>query len=134
MSEAELIEAATSFLDLGISTFAIWLSLTSGFLIVAYLVGQQLSRFQYLVLNWLYGVTAAIAGIACAGYAGQGLTYAAALQAMAAESTVSSGSQVSPGNWFLAVSVTLFFAALIAGEVAAICFMRSIRRGAREQA
>jgi hypothetical protein len=128
MTEAELVEAATSYFDLGISTFGIWLTLTSGYLIVAYLAGKELPRVQYFVLNGLYVVIASICAMSSAGYALLGVEYQNALGDLAATGSLLGGGPVATENPNLIPA--LFSGALFAGELAAIYFMWITRRSA----
>ena len=45
-TEPELIEAGTSMVEAGMFGISIYLSVVSGYLVVAYIAGQQLSRFH----------------------------------------------------------------------------------------
>ena len=44
MTEAELLEAATSYFELATGMISLYLTITSAYLIVAYLVGARLTR------------------------------------------------------------------------------------------
>jgi hypothetical protein len=126
MNEAELIEAMTSFFDLGISTFGIWLSLTSGYLVVAHLAGNRLPRVQYFVLNSLYFVTASICAVSSTSFALMGVEYQITLGGLVETGSLTVRVPVSTENPNLLPM--LFVGALLAGELAAIYFMWNTRR------
>ena len=54
MSEAELLEIANANFGNGVSIMALFLSLLSGYLIVAYIVGSKMTRSQVMIVNTLY--------------------------------------------------------------------------------
>jgi hypothetical protein len=54
MPEAEMIQAAQATWGNTISLVAILITLMSGYLVAAYLVGSQLSRPQVVIVNTLY--------------------------------------------------------------------------------
>ncbi len=58
MTEAELIEAAMNAGDATLGNVTAYLSVVSAYLIVAYIVGAELSRFQVIVINVLFVVFA----------------------------------------------------------------------------
>lgn len=55
MTEAELIEAAGNNWSNVISLLTLFISVMSGYLVVAYLVGKELKTEQVLLVNSLYG-------------------------------------------------------------------------------
>jgi hypothetical protein len=126
MTEAELIGAMTSFFDLGISTFGLWLTLTSGYLIVAYVAGKQLPRIQFSVLNGLYILTASICALSSGNYALMGVEYQNALGGLAQTGSLTGPGPIATGTPNLVPM--LFAAGLFAGELAAVYFMWSTRR------
>ena len=58
MTEAELIEVATSNYGLGIETLNLYLTVTSGYLIVAFFIGARLTIYQLVIISTLYVFTA----------------------------------------------------------------------------
>jgi hypothetical protein len=54
MTEYELIDAAGTFHELGMSTLMAYFSVLSAYLLVAYLSGPRLTRFQTAVVTGLY--------------------------------------------------------------------------------
>ena len=55
MTEAELVEAAGNNWSSVISLLTLFISVMSGYLVVAYLVGKELKTEQVLLVNSLYG-------------------------------------------------------------------------------
>jgi hypothetical protein len=62
MTEFEAIDALSSIADTFATFFTVFLSLTFGYLTVAYIVGGDLTRFQYLVISGIYFLSASIIG------------------------------------------------------------------------
>lgn len=58
MTEAELLEVSANITEAVISTVTLYLSVVSAYLVVAYIVGKQLSTFQVTVINVLFVVFA----------------------------------------------------------------------------
>jgi ABC-type tungstate transport system substrate-binding protein len=56
MTEAELIQTAQATWDNVISLIAIFISMLSGYLIVAYLAGASMTRSQVVIVNTLYSL------------------------------------------------------------------------------
>ncbi len=54
MTEYELIDAIASFNTSAVTALGVYLTLTSGYLVVAYLVGEKLTRSQVLIVSCLY--------------------------------------------------------------------------------
>ena len=54
MTEAELIELSQAYWSHTISLLALYITLLSGYLVVAYLAGGKLSVFQVTIVNALY--------------------------------------------------------------------------------
>jgi len=60
MTEAELVEAITSYFDIAVSGMALYLTACSGYLIVAYLVGSKLTRSQNFIILSLFCFMASV--------------------------------------------------------------------------
>jgi hypothetical protein len=54
MTEYELIDALNSTVGLLVNTFSVYIAVTSGYLVCAYMVGARLTTFQALVVSVLY--------------------------------------------------------------------------------
>jgi len=58
MTESEVLEIINLHASNTIYSFSIYVSLTFGYLIVAYFIGAKLSRFQLIIISSLYFVSA----------------------------------------------------------------------------
>ena len=54
MTESELVEAWGLFLGNSQTAMALYLSILSGYLIIAYLIGRKLSRTQVIILSTMF--------------------------------------------------------------------------------
>ena len=118
MSEAEAIEALSD-MAINVSTFfSIFVSLTFAYLTVAYLVGKELSRFQLVIINYLYILCTVLMGASMA------IWNEAWLKLHHRETTVFSGSWLLDAiNWKVGAYVML--ASIL---VASLYFMHDIRK------
>ena len=73
MTEAELIESMTEYFGLNAEMLSIYLTVTSGYLIVAYLVGGKLTRSQLVIISGLYIMFAAATTYLAIGYGMRGI-------------------------------------------------------------
>ena len=62
MTEAEAIESLNGMADVAVSQLSVWVSITFGYLTVAYFLGSKLSRFQCGAVSILYVVTSFLFG------------------------------------------------------------------------
>jgi len=60
VTEYELRDLQISLTSVGIAEFVAFVTIVSGYLAVAYLVGNKLSRSQLIVINFLYLFVAAV--------------------------------------------------------------------------
>ena len=67
MTEAEVIGSLMAISDPAATYANVWMSITFGYLTVAYFLGQALSRFQCLAISSLYTVIAFLAASSCYG-------------------------------------------------------------------
>ena len=75
MTEAELVESITSYYDLAGNAISSYVTVTTGYLVAAYLIGAKLSRSQMVVISTLYAVTAGIMTYATFGYMSRAFSY-----------------------------------------------------------
>lgn len=73
MTEAEFLEVGLIAYSNSLAAFAIYVTMLSGYLVVAYLVANQMTRPQVIIVNILYSlltviVAAAFINFAQAGY------------------------------------------------------------------
>ena len=60
MNEADLVEAIQNSVELALTAFVLYLTVTFAYLTVAFLAGSKLTRFQAIAVSGLY-LTAAVA-------------------------------------------------------------------------
>jgi len=68
MTEAEAIESLTNIGEIAATYAGLWVSITFGYLTVAYFLGASLSRFQCWVISTLYAVFAVLFSSTTLGY------------------------------------------------------------------
>jgi len=72
MIEAELLEAGLSAYANSLAAFAVYVSMLSGYLVVAYLVANQMTRPQAIIVNILYSLLSAVVAAAFFNFAQAG--------------------------------------------------------------
>jgi hypothetical protein len=75
MTEAEAVESATAFWNLFATMLTLYLSATSGYLVVAYLIGGKLNRAQVFTISCLYVLFAFLSAYASIGFGLRGIDY-----------------------------------------------------------
>ena len=117
MTEAEALEMIAFYTANGIESFSLYLSFTAAYLVTAYIVGSNLSRFQALAVSGLYCIAAASAALSLLG----------GIQAWIAimESTPTVLDDVPLYNPTLWLTMMPFI--LIPGIVVSLYFMWSVR-------
>ena len=70
MTESDAIEALVMMASNTVTFFSIFLSLTFGYLSVAYFLGAALTKFQCLTISTIYFLSASIFGAAAIGWTG----------------------------------------------------------------
>jgi hypothetical protein len=60
MTEAELVESATSYFDIALTSLTIYITACSGYLIAAYLVGRHLTKSQNFIVSTLFCFVATV--------------------------------------------------------------------------
>ena len=113
MTDAELIESMTEYFGLNAEMLSIYLTVTSGYLIVAYLVGGKLTRSQLVIISGLYIMFAAATTYLAIGYGMRGIHYAEILRSQS-PSTPLYSTELLPAVIALA---------LLGGIVASLKFM-----------
>jgi len=68
MSPSELLELSQLAYANGVSTYAIFLTISGGYLVAAHLAGSSLARSQYLLANSLFLVLATATVLAMAAF------------------------------------------------------------------
>ena len=72
MIEAELLEAGLSAYANSLAAFAVYVTMLSGYLVVAYLVANQMTRLQAVIVNILYSLLSAVVAAAFFNFAQAG--------------------------------------------------------------
>jgi hypothetical protein len=118
MTEAEAVEAATAFWNLFITMMTLYLSATSGYLVVAYLVGGKLTFTQVFTISCLYVLFALFSVYGSVGFALRGIDYVAEMM------------KHRPDALFFgrAEGVTFLAILLVSGIFASLKFMWDVRR------
>lgn len=76
MTEAELVESAGIYYTLVGDMLSLYLTATTGFLIVVYMVGTKLTRTQLIIVSSLYLVFSIVSSYLAVGYGLRGMSYA----------------------------------------------------------
>ena len=82
MTEAELLDAASYQFELVISTLALYITVTSAYLLVAFVAGIRLTRSQTFIISTLYIVISLLATYAVYSWTSRGVYYAMQLEAL----------------------------------------------------
>lgn len=117
MSEAELIESMTEYFGLNADMLSIYLTVTSGYLIVAYLAGRNLTRSQLIIISGLYLVFAGATTYLAVGYGMRGIHYAEILRSQSPSTPLYSTDLIPAAIAFV----------LLGGIVASLKFMWDTR-------
>jgi hypothetical protein len=117
MEAADYLEAAYSYFGLTIDMLSFYMTVTSGYLIVAYLAGAKLSRSQIAVISTLYIFMASIATYGLYAFVARGSAFA------------HKHSALDPGIFVYATPVlsVVLSATLAGGIIASLLFMWNIR-------
>lgn len=117
MTEAELIEAITSYHELLLNILSIYLTVTSGYLAVAYIVGDKLTTHQVTVISVLFIFFAGVSVWGAFGYASRGIDYVEPLR------------QLNPDLDYYGhpVAIPIIGGILLGGIIASLSFMWRVR-------
>jgi hypothetical protein len=118
MEAADYLEAATSYFGLTIDTLSFYMTVTSGYLIVAYLAGAKLSRLQVAVISTLYIFMSSTATYGLYAFVARGMAFSLKHSALDPEIVVYANPVLS-----IVLSATL-----AGGIIASLIFMWNIRR------
>ena len=117
MTEGELTAAVASYLELSIGATGIYLTLTSGYLIVAYVAGRNLQPAQLRIINTLYVLMATIIAFASTLFVFRARSFAA---------SIGQPGTILPTTVIDLVTM-LWASILVLGEIAALYFMWTTR-------
>jgi hypothetical protein len=76
MTELELVEAANSYLDLMLNAVSVYMTTVTGYLVVAYLAGEKLTRSQVTLVSALFLLMSVIATYGTWAWLLRGIGYA----------------------------------------------------------
>ena len=117
MSEAELFQSAQAVWSNALSLMVVIISLLSGYLVVAYVVGKELTSSQVLIVNGLYILLSTFVLMGLYTFSNRATELANLSLAM------SQTRELGPQNW-IPLGMVLIFVVCIA---ASLKFMREIR-------
>ena len=123
MTQYEYLDLAQSAFSSSIAAYALFLSIVTGYLVTAYMVGRELNRGQVWLLSGLFLVVASIAVWSVSSYIYWGVVYTAAAAADEIER-----SAMTPEPWLPAFMAIVN----VATAIACLLFMWNVRR--QEQA
>ena len=122
MTEYELLDSVSSFSEAGMSALMGYLTITSGYLIAAYLVGRHLTYIQNVTISVLFLVMSAMFSFSAFGSLSRGVILADELEAINPDQTFFLDA------WVPLVTVTI----LLCGIFACLKFMWDIRHSNTE--
>ena len=117
MTEYELLDGVSSFTETGISALMGYLTITSGYLVAAYLVGRNLTTAQNATVSVLFLFMSAMFSFSALGSLTRGAALADELEALKPDKTFYLDA------WVPLFTVTI----LLCGIVACLKFMWDIR-------
>ena len=118
MTEAELVQAWGHFFEISQSALAIYISVLSGYLAVAYLIGAKLTQLQVLVLSGLFTVFALFCAANVVVWWQRALEFAFEAKKVNPERLVSNNQ----------AATSIMMVLLVLGVLASLYFMWSTRR------
>ena len=117
MTESELVEAWGLFLGNSQTGLGLYLSILSGYLIIAYLVGAKLTRLQVWIVTTLFIWSSASVSLWFAAWWGRALEFALEAKKLNPERQVDNSPE----------ALLVFTLMLWGGIVASLFFMWSVR-------
>lgn len=119
MTEPELVEAIASFYGLFLTAVGLYITVCSGYLIAAYLVGGSLTKLQTAIVSTLFTFVAALMTYASWGWLTRTFGYLEALKSVG-DSGLGGASGHPAANTILTTIMAL-------GIIACLKFMWDIR-------
>ena len=119
MTEYELIDAFTSMVNIMQGSLTLYLSVVTGYLVLAYMVGDKLTVFQVTTISILFFIFAGGFLVGAQNSMTQLINLGIEVRAMGREGF---GSNYTPGSKLFLLVVDLF------GIVASLAFMIHTRR------
>ena len=118
MTESELVEAITSYFDIAVAALTLYVTICSGYLIVAYMVGGNLTNSQAFIVSTLYCFVAGVTTYAFRTWSQRSFDYLAFQESSGLSSI---DIEASP------TALSLMTAIMFAGVVACLKFMWDVR-------
>ena len=118
MTEPELVEAIASFYSLVLTAMGLYVSVCSGYLVAAYLIGSNLTKLQTLIISALYCFVAGTMTYGVFGWFNRAFSYLEALHSVGDSGLGASGAPVV-GDLLTAI--------MVAGILACLKFMWDVR-------
>ena len=122
MTHSELVEASTAYFSVCTDMLSLYLTVTSGYLIVSYLAGAKLTRPQVSLITALYLLISGLSIFTFYGWGMRGVIYAM----RAGELDASLPIYGSP------MFVAVFSILLVIASIASIKFMWDVRHQNRD--
>lgn len=120
MTEPDVIEAMTSFQEISLSATALYMTILSGYLIVAYVAGKDLTKPQLIIVNGLFLVSSAMVSFGSVIYTQLTASYAFQLeQLITGVCAAEMGAPILPTIWACVLAL---------GILSAFYFMWSVRK------
>ena len=119
MTQYESLDLAQSAFSSSIAAYALFLTIVTGYLVTAYMVGRELDRSQVWLLSTLFLVVVSIAIWSVSSYIYWGTVYS-----LGAEPEGIDRSVMAPTLWLPAVMALVN----VATAVACLVFMRNVRQ------
>ncbi len=117
MTESEMVEAANSYFDLAVDMLSFYMTITSGYLIVAFLAGKRLTISQMSVISTLYVFGAVVSTYSAFAWCMHGIHY----------TSIRTAAESSLPTYATPVVPAVLSAILAAGILASLKFMWDIR-------
>ena len=117
MTEYELVDAIASYNEQGMSSLLAYFTVTSGYLVAAYLAGKDMTRSQVFVISTFYASVAVLVTYSTVGSYSRSIFYWSDLLILRPETA----SYMKP--WIIYTGL----AVMIGGIVACLKFMWDIR-------
>lgn len=124
MTESELVEAIASFYDLVLSAIGLYVTVCSGYLVVAYLIGSKLTKLQMAIVSALFCFVSGFTTYGVFGWLNRAFGYLEALRSVG-DSSLGGSS----GNPIVGDILTMI---MVAGILACLKFMWDVRHAKAE--
>ena len=119
MTESELVEAIASFYDLVLSAIGLYVTVCTGYLVAAYLIGSNLTKLQASIVSALFCFVAAVTAYGVFGWSNRAFGYLEALRSIGDSSLGGASGDPIVGDILTVIMVT--------GILACLKFMWDVR-------